>query len=127
MKNRIEQRRLRHRRLRQKVKGTAARPRMSIYFSNRTATVQFVDDDAGKTLAACTTVGTDAKLNVATAADLGGKAAAAAAEKGISLVVVDRGGRAYHGRVKALVEAAIAGGIKITESGSAPATNEEAK
>ncbi|MBR0056738.1 MAG: 50S ribosomal protein L18 [Kiritimatiellae bacterium] len=119
MKNRIEQRRLRHRRLRQKVKGTASRPRMSLYFSNKHIGVQFIDDDAAVTLAAATTVGTDAKLNVATAADLGRKAAEAAAAKGITLVVVDRGGYAYHGRVKALVEAAVAAGIKISDKQSA--------
>ena len=114
MKNRIEQRRLRHRRLRQKVQGTAARPRMALYFSNKNINVQFIDDDAAKTIAAATTLGTDAKLNVATAKDAGAKAAEAALAKGISLVVVDRGGFKYHGRVKALVEAAVAAGIKIS-------------
>ena len=127
MKNRIEQRRLRHRRLRQKVKGTAARPRMALYFSNKHVTVQFVDDDKAATLAAVTTDGTDAKLNVATAAEMGKKAAEAAIAKGISRVVVDRGGFAYHGRVKALVEAAVAAGLKITGDDPAPATEEEAK
>ena len=125
MKNRIEQRRLRHRRLRQKVKGTAARPRMALYFSNKNITVQFIDDDAAKTIAAATTVGTDAKLNVATATEIGKKAAEAAIAKGVSLVVVDRGGFAYHGRVKALVEAAIAAGLKISEK--EPAKTQEAK
>ena len=51
MKNRIDQRRLRHQRLRQKVKGTAARPRMAIAMSNKNITVQFIDDDAANTLA----------------------------------------------------------------------------
>ena len=62
MKNRIDQRRLRHQRLRQKVKGTAARPRMAIAMSNKNITVQFIDDDAANTLASYSTVGTDAKL-----------------------------------------------------------------
>ncbi len=115
MKNRIEQRRLRHRRLRQKVKGTAARPRMALYFSNKNINVQFIDDDAAKTIAAATTLGTDAKLNVATATELGKKAAEAAIAKGVSKVVVDRGGYAFHGRVKALVEAAVAAGLKISD------------
>ena len=114
MNNRIDQRRLRHQRLRQKVKGAAARPRMAIAMSNKNICVQFVDDDAGNTLAAYTTVGTGAKLNIATAGDAGAKAAAAALAKGISLVVVDRGGFKYHGRVKALVEAAVAAGLKIS-------------
>lgn len=121
MKNRIEQRRLRHQRLRQRVKGTAARPRMSLYFSNKNIVVQFIDDDASRTLAAVSTVGAGAKLNVATAKDVGAKAAAAALEKGIKVVVVDRGGFAFHGRVKELVDAAVAAGIKISEK-----TTEEA-
>ena len=115
MKNRIEQRRLRHRRLRQKVQGTAARPRMALYFSNKNINVQFIDDDAAKTIAAATTLGTDAKLNVATATELGKKAAEAAIAKGVSKVVVDRCGYAFHGRVKALVEAAVAAGLKISD------------
>ena len=60
MKNRIDQRRLRPQRLRQKVKGTAARPRMAIAMSNKNINVQFIDDDAGNTLASYSTVGTDA-------------------------------------------------------------------
>jgi large subunit ribosomal protein L18 len=118
MKNRIEQRRLRHRRLRQKIQGTAARPRMALYFSNKNITVQFIDDDAAKTIAAATTVGTDAKLNVATATEIGTKAAEAAKAKGIENIVVDRGGFAFHGRVKALVEAAVAAGLKISDKDS---------
>lgn len=102
-------------RLRQKVKGTAARPRMSLYFSNRNVTVQFIDDDAAKTLAAFSSVGADAKLNVASAVEAGKKAAEAAKAKGIETVVVDRGGFAFHGRVKALVEAAVEAGLKITQ------------
>ena len=127
MKNRIEQRRLRHRRLRQKVKGTAARPRMALYFSNKHITVQFVDDDSAVTVAAVTTAGTDAKLNVATATETGKKAAEAAIAKGVSSIVVDRGGYAFHGRVKALVEAAVAAGLKITDGDSATETEKEAK
>ena len=96
MKNRIDQRRLRHQRLRQKVKGTAARPRMAIAMSNKNITVQFIDDDAANTLASYSTVGTDAKLNIATAKDAGAKAAEAALA------------------VKELVEAAVAAGIRIS-------------
>lgn len=127
MKNRIEQRRLRHRRLRQKVQGTAARPRMSLYFSNKHITVQFIDDEKAATLAAVTSAGTDAKLNVATAREIGAKAAEAAKAKGVTVVVVDRGGYAFHGRVKALVEAAVAAGLSISARKPATATEEEAK
>ena len=124
MKNRIDQRRVRHMRLRQKIRGTAARPRMSIHMSNCNLTVQFVDDDAATTLASVTTVGTDSKLNVATAAEYGKKAAEVALEKGIKSVVVDRGGFAFHGRVKACVEAAVEAGLQISDKAKA---EEEAK
>lgn len=125
MKNRIEQRRLRHQRLRQKVIGTAARPRMAIAMSNKNIQVQFIDDDKGMTLASASTFKSDANLNIATAKEIGAKAAAAAIEKGISLVVVDRGGFGFHGRVKELVDAAVAAGLKI--STKAPVAEEEAK
>ena len=105
----------RHMRLRQKVQGTAARPRMSIAVTNAHMYVQFIDDDAGTTLASVTTLGLDAKLNIATAKILGEKAAEAAKAKGISLVVIDRGGFRYHGRVKQVVEAALASGLKVRE------------
>ena len=87
---------------------------MSIYISNKHIEVQFVNDDTGATLASATTRGKeDVNLNVATATALGAKAAEAAKAKGVSLVVVDRGGYKYHGRVKALVEAALAAGLKV--------------
>ena len=113
--NRKDYRIRRHKRLRQKVQGTAARPRMGVFISNADIKVQFIDDDAGITLAAATTMGMDAKLNVATAKVLAEKAAEAAKAKGISLVVIDRGGFRYHGRVKEVVEAALAAGLKVRE------------
>ena len=115
LENRKDYRIRRHRRLRQKVQGTAARPRMSIAVTNAHMYVQFIDDDAGTTLASATTLGLDAKLNIATAKVLGEKAAEAAKAKGISLVVIDRGGFRYHGRVKQVVEAALASGLKVRE------------
>ena len=117
--NRKVQRQKRHLRLRQKVVGTAERPRMSICITNKNIYVQFIDDDAGKTLASASTIkGSSANLEAAKA--LGSTAAEAAKGAGISLVVVDRGGRKYTGRVAALVEAAVAAGLKISK-------NEEAK
>ena len=88
---------------------------MSVFVSNQHLYVQFIDDAAGKTLAAASTL--DAalkgqKLNVATAKQLGELAAKAAQAKGISTVVFDRGGFAYRGRLQALAEAARAGGLK---------------
>lgn len=115
LENRKDYRIRRHKRLRQKVQGTAARPRLAVFISNAHINVQFIDDDAGSTLASATTMGMDAKLNVATAKVLGEKAAEAAKAKGISLVVIDRGGFRYHGRVKQVVEAALAAGLKVRE------------
>lgn len=92
---------------------------MSLYFSNRNITVQFIDDVAARTIAAYTTTGTGAKLNVSSAREAGAKAAEAALAKGISLVVVDRGGFSFAGRVKALVDAAIEAGLKITDKATA--------
>lgn len=105
----------RHLRLRQKLQGTADRPRMSVFVSNQHLYVQFIDDAAAKTLAAVSTVAgalKGQKLNVATAKQLGAQAAQAAQEKGISAVVFDRGGFAYRGRLQALADAAREGGLK---------------
>lgn len=131
MKNRIDQRRLRHQRLRQRVKGTAARPRMSVCISNRNIFVQFIDDDAMTTLASASTVGRQAPLNLATARLIGQAAAEAALAKGIARVVVDRGGFRYHGRVREIVEAAVAAGLSISDkarkTGDEAQTTEETK
>lgn len=113
MFNRKVQRQKRHLRLRQRIIGTAARPRMSICVTNKNIFVQFIDDDAGKTLAQANTL-KDEKLNLETAKALGAKAAEAAKAAGISLVVVDRGGNKYTGRIAAVVEAVVAGGVAIS-------------
>jgi large subunit ribosomal protein L18 len=120
MFNRKVQRQKRHMRLRQKVVGTAARPRMSICVTNKNMYVQFIDDDAGKTLASASSL-KEKKANLEVAKNLGAAAAAAAASAGITLVVVDRGGFKYTGRVAAIVEAAVAAGLKVS------AKEEEAK
>jgi len=114
----------RHRRLRQKIAGTAARPRMAVFVSNTNLYVQFVDDAAGRTLASASSLPLKAKLNVETAAKVGAMAAEAAKAAGISLVVVDRGGFQYHGRVKAAVEAALANGLKLNDNAAAEADKE---
>ncbi|MBI3879057.1 MAG: 50S ribosomal protein L18 [Verrucomicrobia bacterium] len=118
-KHRLKQ--LRRYRIRKKVIGTAARPRMSVCFSNQHIYVQFVDDAAGVTVASASTRG---KLvpkadkpaanaaNVANAKRIGTLAAEAAKAKGISTIVFDRGGLKYHGKVKALADAAREGGLK---------------
>lgn len=112
--NRKEQRTLRHMRLRQRVKGTAARPRMAICVSNKHIYVQFIDDDAMTTIAATSTLKTEKTCNLESAKLVGEQAAKVAKEKGISLVVVDRGGKQFHGCVKQLVDSAVAAGLKIT-------------
>jgi large subunit ribosomal protein L18 len=107
---------LRHWRIRKRVSGTGARPRMSVRFTNENIHVQFVDDVAGKTLAAVSTVGKgetkDLTANVAGAKKIGAIAAKSALDKGISAVVFDRGGTRYHGKIKALADAAREAGLK---------------
>ena len=113
MFNRKVQRQKRHLRLRQKVVGTAERPRMSICVTNKNMYVQFVDDDAQKTLASASSL-KEKKANLEVAKNLGAAAAAAAKAAGISLVVVDRGGTKYTGRVAAIVDAAVEAGLMIS-------------
>ena len=105
-------------RIRQLVSGTAERPRMSVRFTGQHIYVQFIDDQKGATLASASTRSRDladraqARANVATAKRVGGVAAEAARSKGIARVVFDRSGARYHGKVKALAEAARAGGLE---------------
>jgi large subunit ribosomal protein L18 len=103
----------RHRRVRGKVRGTAERPRLAIFRSNRGIFAQLVDDDAGKTLAAASWVGLKSFKGDKTeqAAEVGKQLAESAKQAGIGSVVFDRGGYLYHGRVKALAEGAREGGL----------------
>ena len=107
----------RHRRVRKKVHGTATRPRLAIYRSNKHLTAQVIDDDAGRTLASASTLGADFRKqqpggNVAAATAVGALVAERAKQAGISAVVFDRGGFLYHGRVAAIAEAARAAGLE---------------
>ena len=108
----------RHRRVRGKISGTAARPRLCVTRSNSNIYVQFVDDVAGKTLVGVSTLGAEFKAtgkngaNVEGAAALGEIAGKAALAAGITEIVFDRGGYLYHGRVKALAEGAREAGLK---------------
>lgn len=107
----------RHWRVRKKVAGTAERPRMSASFTNTHIYVQFVDDAQGVTLASASTRAKDLgeqKLaaNVRSATVLGKRAAEAALARGIKRVVFDRGGSLYHGKVKALADAAREAGLQ---------------
>jgi len=105
----------RHRRLRRHVTGTAERPRLVVYRSNRGIEAQLVDDASGKTLAASNhkALAKSFKGSKTDQATEVGKTLAAAAKKaGVETVVFDRGGFLFHGRVKALAEAAREGGLK---------------
>jgi large subunit ribosomal protein L18 len=105
-------------RIRKKLSGTKQRPRMSVCFSQKNIHVQFIDDAAGVTLSATSTTGKTIpdrdKLaaNAVSAKTVGTLAAQAALGKGIKEVVFDRGGARYHGKVKALADAAREAGLK---------------
>jgi large subunit ribosomal protein L18 len=105
-------------RIRKKLSGTPERPRLAVFRSQSHIYAQIINDDAGRTLCAASSldegVRSDAKRgsNVAAATAVGKLIASRAREKGIEAVVFDRGGFQYHGRVRALAEAAREGGLK---------------
>ena len=105
----------RHRRVRGKVSGTAERPRLAVFRSNRGIAAQLIDDTSGKTLAAASWL--DAKKSFKgskseQAAEVGKLLAESAKKAGVESAVFDRAGYLYHGRVKALAKAAREGGLK---------------
>lgn len=110
--------RRRHTRVRGKIAGTPTRPRLCVTRSNNNIYVQVIDDIAGKTLCAVSTLGADFKAtgkngaNVEGAAALGEIIGKKAVDAGITEVVFDRGGNLYHGRVKALAESAREAGLQ---------------
>ena len=115
MKTRDVARKKRHFRVRRKVHGTAARPRMAIFRSNRYIYVQVIDDVSGRTLAAASSQEKelrDRTLTVGTAAEVGKLIAGRSKAAGVTSVVFDRGGFAYHGRLKALADAAREEGLE---------------
>jgi large subunit ribosomal protein L18 len=105
----------RHARVRTKVAGTSARPRLAVYRSNRHIYAQLIDDDAARTLASASdrevAGGGDGKI--ASARAVGELLAERAKQAGIQVVVFDRGGRLYHGRVAALADGAREKGLLI--------------
>ena len=109
---------LRHERLRKKIAGTPARPRLSVHFSGQHIYAQVIDDMAGRTLAAVNTTEKEfagdkaVRPNVATATRVGALVADRAKGRDITKVVFDRGGFLYTGKVKALADAARAGGLE---------------
>ena len=118
MIHKIEKKEIRsriHRRIRRKLRGTAERPRLAVFRSVAHIYVQVIDDSAGKTLVSASSVDKDGKTNggnVAAAKAIGKLVAERAKEKGIKQVVFDRGGYQYHGRVKALADAARTAGLE---------------
>ena len=107
----------RHKRIRKKVAGTQARPRLSVFRSLNNMYAQLIDDDRQTTLLSCSTREVSLpqpgpRGNIAVAARLGELIAVRAKEKGITKVVFDRGGYLFHGRVKALADAARKGGLE---------------
>jgi large subunit ribosomal protein L18 len=104
----------RHKRVRKYVSGTAERPRLVVFRSNRGIGAQLVDDNAGKTLAAASWLDVrDAKgAKTEQAAEVGKLLAQKAKAAGVKTTVFDRGGYLYHGRVKALADAAREGGLQ---------------
>ena len=106
----------RHARLRKKVSGTPARPRLVVNRSSRHIVVQLIDDVAGHTLAAASTLEADVRAvegdKKAKATKVGELIAARAREAGVTAVVFDRGGCLYHGRIAALADAAREGGLE---------------
>ena len=106
----------RHRRVRKRVRGTAARPRLAVFRSNRHITAQVIDDAAGRTVAAASTVEADLRSgstgNKEAATTVGRLVAERAKSAGVDQVVFDRGGFLYHGRVAAVAEAAREAGLE---------------
>lgn len=99
-------------RIRGKISGTAERPRMSVFRSNKAIYVQIIDDLAGTTLVAAGSKGLEGGTKTEVAAKVGEQIAKKAAERGITEVVFDRNGYLYHGRVKSLADAARKAGLK---------------
>lgn len=118
--DRAEIRRAIHTRIRRKVRGTGERPRLAVYRSVKHIYAQVIDDASGHTLASASTTEKDLRGatggNIEAAERVGRAVAERLLEKGISDVVFDRGGYVYHGRVKALTDAARAAGLNKSEA-----------
>ena len=108
-----QRRKRRHRRVRGKVHGSANRPRLCVFRSSKGIYAQLIDDDAGVTLASASTLnlGGASGTKSERAAEVGKLVAQRAKDAGIASVVFDRGGYLYHGRIKALADAAREGGL----------------
>ena len=107
----------RHRRVRKKVAGTAQRPRLAVFRSNKHIYVQAIDDLGGRTIVSASTVETDARggttATIASAKEVGKRVGERAKAAGITSVVFDRGGFKYHGRVAAVADGAREAGLEL--------------
>jgi large subunit ribosomal protein L18 len=116
MASRKQQTAMRHKRIRKEISGTPERPRLAVHFSGNHIYAQIIDDEKGCTLTSVNTTETDfrtaAKANIATALKVGTSLAERAKINKITKVVFDRGGFRYHGKVKALADAAREGGLE---------------
>jgi len=115
-RTKAEARTRRHFRVRKKVRGTAARPRLAVFRSNRHVYAQVIDDVAGRTLASASTMEADLRTGatgtVATAKTVGERVAERAKSAGVQAVVFDRGGFKFHGRVAAIADGARSAGLE---------------
>jgi large subunit ribosomal protein L18 len=116
-KQRLESRKRRHHRVRKKITGTPERPRLAVFRSNRHLVLQVIDDEAGRTLAAASTVEGDVRQagstgSIDAATRVGRLIGERAREAGITKVVFDRGGFLFHGRIKAAADAAREAGLE---------------
>jgi len=129
-KNRAEVRRAVHGRIRRKVKGSTERPRLAIYRSLNHIYAQVIDDERGLTLVSASTTEKDLKGNTGGNLDAARRVGRAIAERaigaGISSVVFDRGGYVYHGRIKALTDAAREAGLNKDEAEAAASNGDQA-
>jgi large subunit ribosomal protein L18 len=116
-KQRLESRKRRHHRVRKKITGTPDRPRLAVFRSNRHIVLQVIDDEAGRTLAAASTVEPDVRQagstgSVDAATRVGALVGERARAAGVTKVVFDRGGFLFHGRIKAAADAAREAGLE---------------
>ena len=115
--HKLELRRRRHKRVRRRVEGSAERPRLAVFRSNKHISAQLIDDLSGRTLAAASTVEPSlrggAGGNIEAAKAVGALVASRAKDAGITTVVFDRGGYRYHGHVQAFAEAIREAGITV--------------
>lgn len=116
MNTKLERRQKIRYRIRKKIAGTAAKPRLSVFRSNTDIYAQIIDDESGKTLAAASSKDKDISAQKGTKIEksklVGQAVARKAVELGISVVIFDRGGNLYHGRVKSVADGAREGGLQ---------------